>query len=149
MACARFSRCEQARLWLVAQLAKTSDDFGKSQIDVPFDVLGEHCPGPNFTDDPLDLGPKVARIALSLPRPGQAEGLARISGSEDMNAAAPRSAVEGSQVTPDRSLIQGRVRHPGHESGRGMGFALDETNSAMSGFGDGQAKVEPAVSGTQ
>lgn len=149
MASAHFSRREQSRFWLVAQPAKAGGDFGKSQIEVTFDVLGEDGGGSHFVDDPLDLGPQVTGIALAPALAGKAEWLTGITGSDDMNAAAPRPAVEGSQIVPDRRAIQGLVLHPGHESGRGVGFALDETNSAISGLGDGEAKVETGVSGTQ
>lgn len=66
-----------------------------------------------------------------------------------MNAAAPWAAVEGSKVAPDRSLTQGLVRHPSHESGRGVTFPLDETHSSIGGFGNVQAKVETGVSGAE
>jgi hypothetical protein len=149
MASAHFSRCEQARFWVVAQAAKPSDDVGKSQIDVAFDVLDEHGSGPHFADDPLDFGPQVPGIGFSAPLSGHAERLARISGSEDMNLAAPWAAVEGSEIVPDRRMIQGRVCHPGHESGRCMGLPLDETDSAISGLGDREAKLETAITGAE
>lgn len=149
MAPARFSRREQARFWRKAQAAKAGGDFGKSQIDVPFDVLGEHGCRLYFIDDPFDLGPQVARIIPPAALPGKAERLARITGSEDMNAVAPWLAVEGCKIVPDRCLIQRRVCHPRHKSGRRMGFPLDVTHSAVSRFGDGQAKVDPAISGAQ
>ena len=57
MASARFSRCKQARFWVIAQSAKAGRDLGKSQIDVPFDIFGEDDPGAAFADDPLDIGP--------------------------------------------------------------------------------------------
>lgn len=66
-----------------------------------------------------------------------------------MNATAPRSTIEGSEVTPDRRLIQGLVRHPSHQSGRSMAFPLDETNSSISRFGDVQAEVEASIAGAQ
>ena len=149
MASADFSRREQSRFCAVTQLAKASRDFGKSQIEVALDVLGKDDSRPDFADDPLDLRPKMPRIVFAAALAGQAEGLAGITGREDMNAVAPRLAIEGSEVAPDRRLIQGLVFHPGHESGRSVGFPLDETNSSISGFGDGQAKVESAVSGAQ
>ena len=149
MRSADFSRCEQARFCAVAQAAKAAGDLGKSQIDVPFDVLGEDDAGSHFADDPLDLGPQVAGIGLPAALSGEAEGLAGITGREDMNAAAPRSAVEGSQIVPDRRAIQGLVFHPCHESGRSMGFPLDETCSAISGLGDGEPEFEPAISGAE
>lgn len=149
MSSAHFSRCEQARFWVVAQAAKPSDDVGKSQIDVAFDILDEHGSGPHFADDPLDLRPQVPWIGFSAPLAGHAERLARISGSEDMNLAAPWAAVEGSEIVPDRRMIQGRVCHPGHESGRCMGLPLDETDSAISGLGDREAKLETAITGAE
>lgn len=62
-----------------------------------------------------------------------------------MNAIAPWLAVEGSKVIPDKRVIQGRVVHPRHESGRSVGFPLDETNSSISWLGNGDSKVEPAI----
>lgn len=145
MASAHFSRREQARFCAVAQAAKPSDDVGKSQIDVPFDVLDKDSAGADFIDDPLDFGPQVPGIGLALALPCGAERLARITGSEDMNLAAPWLAVEGSEIVPDRRAIQGRVCHPGHESGRCMGFPFDETDSAIGGLGDREAELETAV----
>lgn len=149
MRSADFSRCEQARFCAVAQAAKAAGDLGKSQIDVPFDVLGEDDAGPHFVDNPFDLGPQVPGIGLAAALSGEAEGLARITGREDINAITPRSAVEGSQIVPHRCAIQPRVFHPGHESGRSMGFPLDETCSAISGLGDGEPEFEPAISGAE
>ncbi len=145
MASAHFSRCEQARFCAVAQAAKPSDDVGKSQIDVAFDVLDKDRAGLDFADDPLNLGPKVPGIGFSAPLAGHAERLAGIAGSEDMNLAAPRLAVEGSEIVPNRCAIQGRVCHPRHESGRCVGFPLDETDSAIGWLGDRETELETAV----
>jgi hypothetical protein len=78
-----------------------------------------------------------------------AEGLTRITGSEEMKAAAPRSAIERSKVVPDSRLTQGLVRHPCHESGRSMALPLDETNSSISGLGDVQAEIEAGIAGAE
>lgn len=149
MRSADFSRCEQARFCAVAQAAKAAGDLGKSQIDVPFDVLGEDDTGSHFSNDPLDLGPQVAGIGLAAAFACEAEGLAGITGREDMNAVTPRAAVEGSEIVPYRRAIQPRVFHPGHESGRSMGFPLDETCSAISGLGDGKPEFKSAISGAE
>ena len=76
---------------------------------------------------------------------GEAEGLTGVAGREDMNAAAPWLAVEGFEIVPYRCLIQGRVRHPGHESGRRVSFPLDVTDSSISGLGDEYAEVEASI----
>lgn len=149
MASARFSRCEQARFWVVAQSPKAVRDFGKSQIDMALDVFREDDRGPGLGDDALDIGPQVPGIVSPAPFSRLAEWLAGITGREDMNAAAPRSAVKGFEIVPYRRRIQGRVRHPRHESGRRMSFPLDVTNSAISGLGDADAEIEPGISRTQ
>ncbi len=103
----------------------------------------------DLADDPGDGGPEVARIVLPPAVPGQRKRLAGITGRDDMNAAAPRPAVEGSQIVPDRSRSQGRVRHPGHESGRGETVSLDMAHSSIAGFGNVQAKVEASDTGAK
>ena len=113
------------------------------------DVLEEAPFGSGFADDAGDIGPEVAGVTGAKAVSGQAEGLARITGSDDMNAAAPRSAVKGSQIVPYRSRSQGRVRHPRHESGRGETVSLDMAHSSISGLCKVQAKVEASDAGTK
>lgn len=114
-----------------------------------FDVFEENPAGTDFAHDPFDLGPQVPRIVFAASSSGLAEGLTGITGRDDMNAAAPRSAVEGSQIVPYRRRSQGLVFHPGHESGRSVGFPLDVTHSAISRLGDVQPEVETAVAGAK
>ncbi|MFA4952096.1 MAG: hypothetical protein WC585_14620 [Brevundimonas sp.] len=146
---ARFSRREQARLDAVTQALKVSDDLPTSQGQMAFDVFEEDPAGADLAHDPLDLGPQVARIVFTAASAGLAEGLAGITGRDEMNAAAPRSAVEGSQIVPDRRRSQGLVFHPGHERGRSVGFPLDVTHSAIAGLGDMEPEVETAVAGAE
>lgn len=113
------------------------------------DVLEEAPSGADLADDPGDFGPEMPGIVGAKPGSRQAEGLAGIAGSDDMNAAAPRAAVEGSQIVPDRSRSQGRVRHPRHESGRGETVSLDMTHSSVSGLCKVQAKVEASDTGAK
>ena len=113
------------------------------------DILEEAPFRADLGDDPRDLGPEVARVFLAFPVAGEAEGLAGVAGSDDMNAAAPRSAVEGSQIVPDRSRSHGLVRHPRHENGRGETVSLDMTHSSVSGFREVQAKVEASDTGAK
>lgn len=116
---------------------------------MPGDVLEEAPFGSDLAHDPGDVGPEVAGIVLPPAKPGKAEGLAGITGSDDMNAAAPRSAVEGSQIVPDNSRSQRRVRHPCHESGCCTCVPLDETHSAISGLREMEPEVESADPGAK
>lgn len=114
-----------------------------------FDILTEYPFRRDLLHDAGDIGPEMPGIGRSKPIPGCAEGLAGIAGSDEMNAAAPRSAVKGSQVIPDKRLTQGLVFHPRHESGRRMGFPLDESHSPVSRLCDVQAEVEPGIAGAE
>lgn len=149
MASARLSRAEDARLWREAQAFQLVEHFGQSQIDVAFDVFEEDPFWIDLSNDPGDLGPEVPGVVPSSPLSGDAEGLAGIAGSDEMKAPAPRAAVEGSKVVPDSSFSQGLVAHPGHESGRSVGFPFDVTHSPIVGLGDMNAEVEAAVSGAE
>ena len=149
LGCASFSRREQARLSAVAHARKLFEHLGGAQIQVSVDILEEAPFGPDLADDARDMRPEVARVlgAAAVARPG--EGLAGISGREEMNLAAPLAAVEGLDIVPDRRVIQRLVFHPCHEGGRGEGFPLDETNSPVSGFRDMEAELQSANAGAQ
>ena len=75
--------------------------------------------------------------------------LARIACADNIHRAAPRVAVEGGNIIPDNSLIQGRVFHPRHEDGCGEGLPLDIAHSTISGEGKVQPEVEPACAGAE
>ena len=144
-----FSRREQAREDRVTQAAKVTGDVPESQGDVAGDVLEEDPSGADFLNDAGHLGPEVAGVGGTEAVSSLAERLTRVAGSDEIHATAPRSAVKGSQIVPYSSRSQGLVFHPGHESGRSVGFPLDVTHSAISGLGDVQPEVEAAISGTE
>ncbi len=147
--CTDFRRREEARRKAVAHVDQSSGDFGKAEAEMMGDVLKEDEWRLDLADDAGDMRPEVSRVfrALSFARDG--ERLARIARSDDVHRAAPRAAVEGSNVVPDRCRIQGRVFHPRHENGRGVGVPLDMTHSAISGTGEVQPEVEPAGAGAK
>ena len=66
-------------------------------------------------DDPSDVGPQVALVVCSFALACLAEGLTRVSGENGVDAPAQSASVEGGDIIPDRSLIQGRLFHAGHE----------------------------------
>jgi hypothetical protein len=113
------------------------------------DILEEDEGRLDFADDAGDMRPEVAWILGTEPSARDRERLARIARSDDVHRAAPWAAVEGSNVVPDNSLIQGRVFHPRHESGCGEGFPFDMAHSTISGDGDGKPEIEPARTGAE
>jgi hypothetical protein len=146
---ADFRRREEARRKAIAHADQSSGDFGEAEAEMIGDVLEEHEGRLDLADDPRDMRPEVARIvrAPALARDG--ERLARIARSDDVHRAAPWAAVEGGNVLPDRCAIQGRVFHPRHEDGRGVGVPLDMTHSAISGECEVQPEVESAGAGAE
>jgi hypothetical protein len=139
-----FRRRKEACRKAVAHADQSAGDFGEAEAEMMGDILEKDEGRFDFTDDPGDMRPEVTRVfsAETLARDG--ERLARISRSDDVHRAAPLSAVKGSNVVPDNSLIQGRVFHPRHESGCGEGFPFDMAHSTIPGDGDGEPEVESA-----
>ena len=144
-----FRRCKEACRKAVAHADQSTGDFGEAEAEMMGDILEEDEGRLALADDTSDMRPEVARIlgAEAFARDG--ERLARISRSDDVHRAAPRAAIEGSNIVPDNSLIHGRVFHPRHESGCGEGFPFDMAHSSISGDGDGKPKVDAACAGTK
>lgn len=113
------------------------------------DVLEEHKGGGDLRDDSGEVRPEPPGIGGTEPGAGLRPRLARESASDEIHDAAPRSAVESGDVVPDRSLIQGLVRHPRHERRRGVGVPLDCTNKTGSWDGEADAELESGDAGAE
>ena len=146
---ADFRRREEACRKAVAHADQSAGDFGEAEAEMMGDVLEEDEGRFDFADDPRDMRPEVARVIRTPALARDREWLARIARSDDVHSAAPRAAVEGSNIVPDNSLIQGRVFHPRHESGCSEGFPFDMAHSTISGDGDGEPEVETARAGAE
>jgi len=146
---ADFRRREEACRKAVAHVDQPSGDFGKSEAEMMGDVFEKDEGRLDLADDPRDMGPEVARVVRAPAFSRDRERLARIARSDDVHRAAPRAAVEAGNVVPDRRAIQGRLFHPCHENGRGVGFPFDMAHSSISGHGDGESEVEPACAGAE
>ncbi len=147
--CADLRRREEACRKAVAHADQSAGDFGEAEAEMMGDILEEHEGRLAFPDDASDMRPEVARVVGTPALARDGERLARIARSDDVHRAAPRAAVEGGNIVPDNSLIQGRVFHPRHESGCGEGFPFDMAHSTISGDGDGKPEVEPACAGAK
>lgn len=144
-----FRRCEEARRNAVAHVDQSAGDFGEAEAEMMGDIFEEDEGRRDLSDDAGDMGPEVARVVRAPAFSCDGERLARIARSDDVHRAAPWAAFEGSNVFPDRCRIQGRLFHPCHEDGRGVGFPFDMAHSSISGHGDGEAEVEPAGTGAK
>jgi len=144
-----FRRRKEACRKLVAHADQSAGDFGESEAEMMGDILKEDEGRLAFTDDARDMRPEVARVLGAEPFACDGKRLARVASADDVHRAAPWTAVEGSNIVPDNSLIQGRVFHPRHESGCGVGLPFDIAQSSISRDGDGEPEVEPACTGAQ
>ncbi len=146
---ADFRRRKEACRKFVAHADQSCGDFGESEAEMMGDIFKEDEGRLDLADDAGDMGPEVAWIIAAEPSACDGKWLARVARADNIHRAAPWAAVEGSNVIPDNSLIQGRVFHPRHENGCGVGFPFDMAHSTISGDGDGEPEVEPASAGAE
>ena len=146
---ADFRRRKEACRKAVAHADQSAGDFGEAEAEMMGDILEEHEGRLDLADNAGDMRPEVAWVVSPPALARDRERLARIARSDDIHCAAPRAAVEGGNVVPERCAIQGRVFHPRHESGCGVGFPLDMAHSTISGDGDGKPEIEPARTGAE
>jgi hypothetical protein len=146
---AHFLRRKESHRKAVAHADQVSGDFGKSEAEMVRDIFEEHEGWFAFADNSRDLRPQMPWVVRTAPPSGDGEWLARIASKEDVHAITPASAVEGGNVVPDRSPIQGRVFHPGHEDGRSIGFPLDVTHTAVSADCEVQREIESGGAGAK
>lgn len=113
------------------------------------DVLQEHEAGSYFAKDSSDVVPEPPLVLDASALSRGAERLAGEPGRDKIHLSAPRFAVEGREIVPDRSSIQGLVCHPRHESGRCKGFPLDVTHTSIGVCeGELEPKLKPSSPGT-
>jgi hypothetical protein len=113
-----------------------------------WDVFQHEDSGSNFIDHPEEIVAKPSFVCESSTLAGQTEWLTRDTPSDARNAITPRLAVEGAEIVPDRSLIQGLLAHPRHEICRRITFPLNVTDGAKSGPEDSESEFKSANSGT-
>jgi len=95
------------------------------------------------------VGPNPAIIRGAAALPCGACGLAWEACTKDVHNAAPWVAIKGRDVVPHRCSIQGRIRHPRHEDGRGIAFPLDVTYTTVSASeGDLESEFKAPSPGT-
>jgi hypothetical protein len=92
----------------------------------------------------------MPRIVCSTTLAGEAERLARVSANDAIHDATPRSAVEGSNVRPDRRRSQDRIFHARRQDRGGECFAFNVADDASrSAKGKLNSDVEASDAGTE
>ena len=142
---ADFCRREQTRRRRVAQSPKLSQDCFKAEGDVTGDVFEKDPCGAAFPDDAGNIGPEVAGIVGATALSGGAEGLAGISGEDDVEGAAKGLGIEAAQIVPDR----GRGEIPGalggdEDSARPF-LPFDKCPGVVSGIGEHEAQIQASA----
>ena len=138
-------RAEQTRRRRVTHAPKLSQDGFKAEGDVTGDVFEEHPFGGAFPDDPGDLGPEVAGIISAAAFASGAEGLAGISGQDDVEGTSEGPSIEGSQVIPDRGWGEVPGALGRDEDGSGPVFPLDEGAGMEAWFGEHDAQIQASA----
>ena len=140
-----FCRREQARRRRVAHAPKLSQDGFKAEGDVTGNVFEKDPFGGTFPDDAGDFRPEVAGVIGTAALSGGAEGLAGISGEDDVEGTSEGPGIEGSQVIPDRGRGEVPSALGRDEDGSGPIFPLDEGAGVKSGFGEHEAQIKASA----
>ena len=112
---------------------------------MPGDVFEEDPIGAALADDAGDIGPEVAGIVGTAALSGRAEGLAGISGEDDVEGAAKGAGIEAAEIIPDwgRGEIPGALG--GDEDGAGPVLPFDEGAGVIAGLGEHEAQIKASA----
>jgi len=142
---ADFCRAEQARRRRVAHAPKLSQHGLKAEADVSGDVFEEDPLGGTFPDDAGDLGPEVAGIVGTGALSGAAEGLAGISGEDDVEGTAEGPGIEAAQIIPDRCRGEIPCALGGDEHSSGPVIPFDKCAGVIAGLGEHEAQIKASA----
>jgi hypothetical protein len=142
---ADFCRAEQTRRRRVAQAPKFSQHGFKAEGDVTGDVFKEDPLGAALDDDAGDLGPEVAGVVGTGTLACGAEGLAGISGEDDVESPAEGPGIEAAQIVPDRRGGEIACALGGDENGAGIALPFDESPGVKPRFGQHEAQIQASA----
>ena len=109
------------------------------------DVFEKDPFGGTFPDDAGDFWPEVAWIVGAATLSGGAEGLAGVSGKDDVEGTAKWPSIKAAEIVPDwgRGEIPGALG--GDEDGSGICLPLDKCPGVKSGFGEHDAQIQASA----
>jgi len=109
------------------------------------DVFEEDPLWAAFGDDAGDVGPEVARVVGPAAFPGGAEGLAGISGEDDVEGAEKGPGIEAAEIIPDwsRGEVSRALGCDEHSSGPFL--PLDKGAGVIAGLGEHEAQIKASA----
>ena len=142
---ADFCRREQTRRRRVAHSPKLSEDGLEAEGDVTGDVFEEDPLWAAFTDDPGDVWPEVAGIGGTSAFSGGAEGLAGISGEDNVEGTSEDLRIETAEIIPDwrRGEIPGALGRD--EDSAGPVLPFDKGAGVITGFCKHEAQIKASA----
>ena len=142
---ADFCRREQARRRRVAHAPKLSQHGFKAEGDVTGDVFEKDPFWAAFPNNPSDFGPKVTGIIGTAAFASRAEGLAGISGEDDVEGTAEGAGIETAQIIPDWRRGEIPSALGGDEDRAWICLPLDEGPGVEAWFGQHDAQIEASA----
>jgi len=142
---ADFCRAEQARRRRVAQTPKLSQDGFKAESDVAGNIFEVDPFRGTFPDDARDLGPEVAGVIGTAALSGGAEGLAGISGEDDVECPAEGPGIEAAEIIPDWGRSEIACALGGDEDGAGPVFPFDKGAGVIAGLCQHEAQIKASA----
>jgi hypothetical protein len=112
-------------------------------------VFDEQRTGTSLSDDSPDVRPEPSLVVDASSFAGNACALAGESGNDEIHPSTKRAAIEGFQIAPDRTRIQGTFRHSIREDGCCVGLPLDSSHRANGDASKADPEFESAVSRAQ
>jgi hypothetical protein len=137
-----FCRAEQTRRRRVAHTPKLSQDHLEPKSDVAGDVFEEDPFGAAFPDDAGDVAPEMPGVVGAAAFASGAEGLAGVSGEDDVEGPTEGPGVEGSQVGPDRGRGEVSRALGGDEDRPWPVLPFDEGAGVVAGLGEHEAHIQ-------
>lgn len=140
-----FCRAEQTRRRRVTQSPKLSQDGFEAEGDVACDIFEEDPFRSAFGDDAGDLGPEMPGIGRAAALSCGTEGLAGISGEDDVEDATEGAGIEAAQIVPDRGRREIPVALGRNEDGSRPVLPFDEGTGVISGLGEHEAHIQASA----
>jgi len=116
---------------------------------VACDILQEDEARSHLANDSHDLGPEVALVLLPSPLPRNRERLARVSGSDDIHAATPRSAIKGSEIRVNRCVVKRPLVHASRQDFADRVLPLHETDRSSAWKRQSDSEIESSDAGAE